>query len=144
MFKKIAALIITVLFISCSGQKGLSKADVVNVMDGYFEKVKQNNFNLVESYYSDTFYEATDKERWKELYNKVHLTLGMLISTELESWNMRSTIATSGSGKYFTFVYNNKYENGVAKETINLFLPKGSNEVKIIGHNYISDAFLGL
>jgi len=53
-------------------------------------------------------------------------------------------LGTSGSGRYYTFIYNNKYENGFAKETIILFLPRNSNEIKIIGHNYTSEAFLGL
>jgi hypothetical protein len=143
MFNKTLGLVIIGLLISCTGEKGLSKNDVLVIMDEYFEQVKQNNFNLVESYYADTFYEATSREKWEELYKKVHLTLGTLNSTELVSWTMRTMMSTSGSGKYFTFVYDNKYENGNAKETINLFLPKGSDEVKIIGHNYNSDAFLG-
>jgi hypothetical protein len=144
MFKKLFVLIITASLVSCIGGKGLSKNDVANIMDEYFEKVKQNNFDLVESYYSDEFYDATGREKWEEIYNKVHSTLGTLISTELESWSTRSILATSGSGKYFTFIYNNRYENGNAKETINLFSPRGSDEIKIIGHNYNSDAFFGI
>jgi hypothetical protein len=144
MFRKLFFLVITVSLVSCIEGKSLSKNDVVNIMDEYFEKVKQNNFDLLESYYSDEFYEATGREKWEELYNKVHSTLGTLISTELESWSMRSMLATSGSGKYFTFIYNNHYENGNAKETINLFSPRGTGEVKIIGHNYNSNAFYGI
>jgi hypothetical protein len=143
MFKKIFVLIITASLVSCIGGKSLSKNDVVIIMDEYFEKVKQNSFDLVESYYSDEFYKVTGREKWEELYNQVHSTLGTLISTELESWSIRSMFATSGSGKYFTFVYNNQYENGKIKETINLFSPKGSDEVKIIGHNYNSNTFFG-
>jgi len=144
MLKKSFILIVTIFIISCTGQKSLSKNDVVIIMDGFFEKVKQNDYNLVDPYYSETIFETTSREEWKEIYNKIHFVLGELISTELESWNIRTMLGTSGSGKYYTFVYNNKYENGIAKETINLFLPKSSNEVKIIGHNYASEAFLGL
>ena len=144
MPKKIIIGFIAIFLISCSGQKGPSKDDVVLLMNEYFEKVKQNDFSLVETYYSETFYENTNKEKWEELYNKVHSVLGELISVELESWNMRAVLATSGSGKYFIFVYKNKYENGDVIETINIFIPRNENVIKINGHNYNSEAFIGL
>ncbi|MCL2721434.1 MAG: hypothetical protein FWD47_08865 [Treponema sp.] len=143
MFKNILLFsIIFGLFISCNSQNNVSKKDVDAFMEGYFEKVKQNNFYLIESYYSDEFYKTTDKNNWEDLYSKIHLALGKLISIELESWNIQSTISTSGSGRSFTFVYNNTYENGKAKETINIFVPRGSDDIKIIGHNYNSNVFL--
>ena len=142
MRKIVFILFITVSLVSCLKQKSLSKDDVLSIMDGYFEKTKQSNFNLVESYYSEEIYKNTSKEKWEELYNKIHLILGSLVSVELESCNVRSEVSTSRSGKYFILIYNNKYENGNAKETINLFQPKGSIEIKIIGHNYNSESFL--
>ena len=144
MSKKIIIGVIAIFLISCSGQKGHSKDDVVLLMNEYFEKVKRNDFSLVETYYSEAFYENTNKEKWEELYNKVHYVLGELISVELESWNMRAVLATSGSGKYFTFVYKNKYENGDVIETINIFIPKNENIVRINAHNYNSETFIGL
>jgi hypothetical protein len=130
-------------FLSCTGQNNLSKDEVVLLMDEYFEKVKKNDFSLIETYYSEAFYESTGKENWEELYNKVHSILGPLNSTELESWNMRSFVGTSGSGTYYTLIYNNKYENGIVIETINIFSPRGEKKMFINGHNYNSDAFLG-
>ena len=144
MVERVIIALTAIFLISCGGQKGPSKNDVVLLMDEYFENVKQNDFSLVEPYYSDAFYESTDKEKWKELYDKIHSVLGELISVELESWNMRSVIATSGSGTYYTLVYKNKYENGDVTETINLFIPKNENTIKINRHNYNSEAFLGL
>jgi hypothetical protein len=145
MFKRIFIVLMTLSLISCTGkeQKSISKDDVELLMKEYFEKVKQNNFELIETYYSEAFYENAGKEKWEELYNKVHSTLGSLVSVELESWNVRSVLGTSGSGKYFTFIYKNKYDNGNVTETIILFAPRGKNEVKINSHNYNSEAFLG-
>lgn len=144
MFKKVFAVLALVLLISCNGngQKSLSKDDVAALMDEYFEQVKQNDFNVIAAYYSDKFYENTSKEDWEELYNRIHLKLGQLVSVELKSWNMKSVWGTSGSGKHFTLVYNNKYENGNAEETVVLFAPRGKNEIKIDGYHYNSKAFL--
>jgi hypothetical protein len=144
--KAFIVLAITGLLASCNGngQKNISKDDAVTLMNEYFENVKKDDFSLIESYYSDAFYESADKEKWKELYDKIHSTLGKLISIELESWNIKSTLGTSGSGKHFTFIYKNKYENGDVTETIVLFNPRGTSDVKINSHNYNSEAFIGL
>ena len=147
MYKNIFIIaIITVFFISCNGngQNTISKNDALALMDEFFEKTKENNFDLVEMYYSESIYQQTPKEEWEEMYTKIHNLLGTLVSVELQSWNMKSHIGTSGSGRYFTFVYTNNYENGIATETINLFVPKGTKDIKIIGHNYNSNVFLKL
>jgi hypothetical protein len=144
MVKRVVIALTAIVLISCGGQKGLSKNDVVVLMDEYFENVKQNDFSLIEPYYSQAFYEKTGKEKWEELYTRIHAVLGELVSTELTSWSMRSVIATSGSGKHFTLVYKNKYENGDTTETINLFVPKNESTITINSHNYNSEAFLGL
>lgn len=143
MHKKIMFILTMIFMFSCSANK-VSKDDVLSFMDKYFEESKQNDFNIIEPYYAEAFYLSTGKEKWEELFNKVHSIIGPLESTELESWNMKSMLATSGSGTTYTLIYNNKYENGVVKETITIFIPKGKNEIKIIGHNYNSNIFLGL
>jgi len=44
-------------------------------MDKYFEELKQNDFNKIEPYYIETFYNNTSKEKWEELFYKVHSIL---------------------------------------------------------------------
>ena len=124
MLKKLLLFSIICLLISCNSQNNVSRNDVELFMNDYFENVKQNNFKLIESYYSDAFYEATDRDSWEELYNKIHSALGELISTELISWHINSTVSTSGSGRNFRFIYDNKYKNGNATETINIICAK--------------------
>lgn len=136
MAKKTALVLFTVLLISCNGQKSISNSDVRSFMDDYFEKAKQNDFNLIEPYYSAEFYEKTAKEAWEEQYNKIHSTYGTLVSVELTSWNMKSVMGTSGSGKYFTITYKNEYEKGYVSETIDIVIPKGDDTIKINGHKY--------
>jgi hypothetical protein len=143
MLKKVSIILIIIFMVSCS-KNGVSKNDVLSFMDTYFEEIKQNDFNKIESYYSETFYKNSSREAWEELFNKVHSIIGKLESTELESWNMKSMLATSGSGTTYTLIYKNKYENGIVTETINIFVPKGKNEIGIIGHNYNSNLFVGL
>jgi hypothetical protein len=142
-FLKIIFILVVILMFSCYTNT-VSKDDVLSFMDKYFEESKQNDFNIIELYYAEAFYKNTGKEKWEELFNKVHSIIGTLESIELESWNMKSMLATSGSGTTYTLIYNNKYENGVVKETINIFIPKGKNEIKTIGHNYNSNLFIGL
>jgi len=144
MHKKTIILVFSILLLSCNVQNSLPPNDALVFMDGFFEKVKQNDFDLVEPYYSERFFERTSRERWEELYVNIHLALGQLISVELTSLRTNVVVGTYGSGRYFTLVYTNKYENGYARETISLFLPRGSNSIEIIGHQYESDVFLGL
>jgi hypothetical protein len=143
MLKKVFFILIVIFMFSCSSNR-VSKDDVLSFMDKYFEEIKQNDFNKIESYYTETFYKNTSKEKFEELFYKVHSIFGKLESTELESWNMKSMLATSGSGTTYTLIYKNKYENGFVTETINVFIPKGKNEIGIIGHNYNSNLFVGL
>ena len=142
MHKKLFTLF-SVLLISCSGNS-ISKSDVELFMYEYFEKTRENDYSLIELYYSDDFYIVMDRDKWEELYYKIHSILGELITFELVSWNIKAELKTSGSGKNFTFVYKNKYENGDVTETINLFVPRGTTDIKINGHNYTSDVFLRL
>ena len=60
---------------------------------------------LIESYYAETFYKNTSKEKLEELFYKIHSIIGELESIELESWNMKSMLATSGSGTTYTLIY---------------------------------------
>ena len=137
-------MLLTVFLVSCIGnnQNKVTRSDVIAYMDEYFEIVKENDFKLVESFYSETFYQSTSKEKWEKMFYKVHSVIGTLISVNLQSWNMRSVLSTSGSGKTYTFIYKNKYENGEVTETINLFIPRGTKDIGIVGHNFNSDAFL--
>ncbi len=136
--KKLFLILSALIFVSCIGSKGPSKNDAVAFMNDYFEKVKLQDFSLVESYYSDDFYKTMPREKWEETYNKIHTDLGPLVSTELKSWGIRSVVGTSNSGKYFTFVYQSKYKNGEATETVVLFAPRDSDEMKINSHNFNS------
>ena len=63
-------------------------------------------------------------------------------STSLEGWNVKNIASTSGSGTYYQFEYHTNYANYSAVEKVVLFKPKGSDMIKIIGHNISSDAFL--
>jgi len=146
MFKKIIIVGITIILLSCSGnnQNRVSRDDVIAHMDKYFENVKQYDFKLIESFYSETLYTDSSKEEWQDLLNRIHTILGDLITVELTSWNVKSNLSTSGSGTTYTFVYNNNYENGETTETIVLFIPRGTKEIGIVGHHFTSKAFLRL
>jgi hypothetical protein len=113
-------------------------------MGEFFEKTKQNDFSLIASYYSEDAFENTSREEWEVLYNRIHEVLGTLISVELESWSMRTVLATSGSGRHFAFTYKNTYENGIAEEKISIFAPRGKDEMLINSHFYSSEAFAGM
>ncbi|MCL2720506.1 MAG: hypothetical protein FWD47_04105 [Treponema sp.] len=146
MVNKIIIIGITVLLLSCGGnnQDRVSRDDIIAYMDEYFENVKQYDFKLIESFYSETMYTDTSKEEWNDLLNRIHAILGELVSVKLTSWNIRSNLSTSGSGTTYTFVYNNVYENGESTETVAIFVPRGTKEIGIIGHHFTSNAFLRL
>jgi hypothetical protein len=147
MLKKILIVVgISVLLLSCSrnNQNRVSRNDVVVFMEEYFENTKQYDFELIESYYSETIYTDTSKEEWEDLLNRIHDILGDLVSIELTSWNINSNLSTSGSGTTYTFVYKNTYENAESTETVVLFVPRGTREIGIIGHHFSSNAFLRL
>ena len=107
---------------------------VLLFMDEYFEKVKANDFSLIASHYSETI----SKEKLEARYNNINLSLGNLISVKRinAGISISSKINTPGeSGKYYTLLYYNKYENGDASETFVLFIPRGETKIYINEHD---------
>ena len=140
MFKKIIVILLTLSTLSCVGnnQNKISKEDVLNYMDEYFEKVKQNDFNSLQLYYSDEFYKTTKKEAWLGMLETIHSGAGALLSVELETWGVKTMLSTGGSGTTYTLIYKNVYENAGVKETITIYKPRGSRDIGIIGHEFNS------
>ena len=116
-------LILTLSF-GCE-QRNFTKDNAELLMNEYFEKVSQNNFALVKSYYSEEFYQNMSIKKWEEEYNRIHSILGKLISVKLISWEIKTKLTTSGFGRDIKFVYSNKYDNEHITEWINIFIPSG-------------------
>lgn len=127
---------VSCFLVSCVGPKAPSMGDAKAFMDQYFEKLKLNSFTEIEPFYSDDSFAGTSRESWEEKFNETQGAMGGFISADLESWSVRSVASTTGSGRYFSFVYNSSYENKNVKETFVLFIPKGSTEIKIKSHDY--------
>jgi len=146
MFKKLIIVGFIVFLLSCTGnnQNRVSRSDVEAFMDEYYENIKPFDFKSIESYYSETMFINTSKEEWEDLLNRMHTILDELISVELQSWNTRSNLSTSGSGTTYTLVYKTIYKNGEVTETVVLFVPRGTKDIGIIGQHFNSNAFLGL
>ena len=141
MFKKIIVILLTLSALSCAGnnQNKISKEEVLNYMEEYFEKVKLNDFSLIQPYYTDEFYKSTSKEAWQETLDTIHSAAGNLISAELVSYGVKTTLSTEGSGTNYILGYKNLYENAEIKETVNLYKSKGSKDIGIIEHRFDTD-----
>jgi hypothetical protein len=135
-------VIILVLISSCNVSIDKPK----KIMDNYYfslnENISDQNSTYIDVFYSNLFFENTSKDDWILMRSKIFLKTGEYISHELKSWNVRTFAGIGKSGTYYNFLYVVKYKNGEVNESIILYKPNNSKNIKIIGHNFNSNLFL--
>ena len=147
MVKKMLVVFFVIFLIACgdNGRNLVCRDDVEMFMSEYFQKLKQNDRSSLIAFYSEETLENVGKERFKELMYSIHSTFGLLISYELQTVTIRTLSSTRGfTGRHFTLIFNNQYENGSVVEAIDIFVPRGESTIKIQNHNFTSDVLLGL
>lgn len=122
---------------------GQEKGKAEEVASGYFERVKQKDFEGALDFYSPKFYQATPREKWLELLGKFNGKLGDLKQYKLVGWNFKKWAGSGGtSGTYWQLQYQTTYSKHPAQETLMVFKPLRGGEFKIIAHNINSEGLL--
>ncbi len=138
--KTVSTIFLIIFLFSCTGN--FNKQSAVNLMDEYFTKVKERNLEILLDFYSDSFYDRSSTEEWLAMLENIHQKFGDFETSELSSWKIKNTVSISGSGTYFIFQYKSEYSNYSVIENLTLFKNKDSDEIKIVGHHFESEAFL--
>lgn len=140
MPKAIVVLLILVFSSGCGFTE--AKQNGAALADTYFEIAAKEDTAAVLDLYDDAFYSATPRQKWQDMYERIHAKLGKPNSHTLQNWNVNNFAGTAGSGQYVTLVYKVEYERASGVETIGVFIPSGSRQARIRGHNFNSDALV--
>lgn len=92
--------------------------------------------------YDDTFYKATPRTQWREMYDRIRTKLGKPQTHTLSNWNVNSVRGIADSGQYVTLTYQVQYAAGTGAETITVFISSDTGKAGIHAHNFSSDALL--
>lgn len=129
-----------VLFVGCNPIADKSSAE--SVMNEYFAAIKDKDFDKALGFYSQQFFDKTSRESWNQSLRAVNSKLGDLQSYEQTGWRIQATTGLGPAGTWFIFQYRVTYSKYPSDEEVILFKPAGSNEIKILQHQIMSEAFL--
>jgi hypothetical protein len=130
----IPIVIVFLLLFSCGVIKGKGEAE--KIAESLFQERINSGWLDSDRYYSDLFWENTDKKKWSDIKNIVKQALGDLESYSLTSWNVQSKVNTNEiSGTIVVLQYETVYKKGIGTETLTIHKPLMGNKFSILGHN---------
>jgi hypothetical protein len=139
--KKLICAVATLLVISFALSCGLvtGKGDAEKVAKSLLnERIEKGGFGS-DTYYSEYFWKAVEREKWENLKKLVDKAVGNLKSYKLKTWNVTTQAKTNDlSGTIVKLVYDTVYEKGNGTETIILHRPIAGKTYTIVGHYFNS------
>jgi hypothetical protein len=124
-----AVLAVCALLFGC-GADGPSDLEVEQFGAAFFSALQRKDFDRALTFYDKEFFRGRAPEQWKAQLQETQSRLGELTSAELK----RKQADIRYSGKFYIHEYRVIYSRGVAWETVTLFVPNGSLEVRVFGH----------
>ena len=107
----IAAFIALCLLCGCGVVTG--KGDAQKVAESFLKDRIANGGLGDDKYYSDVFWNNTERDKWENVKRLVNKALGNLKTYSLARWQAQSKVHTSGlSGTFVVLLYNTEYEEG--------------------------------
>ena len=110
-----AAMLLCLLLAACS-DPGNSTQMAWQIGDGYYQALKNKDFNKAVGYFMDT--QAAPRAQWLDELHAYHDQLGDLQSYERVGQPIVNTVY---SGTRYTLHYKTKYAKAAAHETLILF-----------------------
>jgi hypothetical protein len=132
------AIFFLVSAVCCCGLVS-GKGDAERVAESLLnERIEKGGFGS-DSYYSELFWKATEREKWENIKKLVDKAMGNLKSYKLQTWNITTQAKTNDlSGTVAVLVYDTVYEKGEGTETITVHKPLTGKAYSIIGHRFDS------
>jgi hypothetical protein len=125
--------LVCIIVIGC----GVDKHQADNLVNQYFEAIKENDFNQATSLYSEKFFETTPREKAIQMLNVMQSKYGDLISYKQTKW---SIVHSNGDenhpkGNSYIFQYELIYTKYTVYLDITLFQPDKESTMMIQGYN---------
>lgn len=139
MTKILKWVLVVSLVAGCGFTEGKEEAE--QLAGRLFDSVRSHDFDTAMTYYSEAFFNQTSQDEWTTVLNSLNQKLGDLQSYELNGWNVKKQVHTSGSGTFVSLQYHVTYARYPATEVLVLFKPVGG-DYKVLSHNINSKGLL--
>ena len=145
MKKLLLILIIPILATSCHfsnkyQNRESDKQDAEKIASELFKYIRQSDFENASLLFDQKFYDVTPKEDLFKIFQSTEKKLGKLKTTELGDWNTMVSEGSIDQGIY-NLIYKSEFEKDYAELKISM-MSNGKGEIKIVGYNVKSKAFL--
>lgn len=116
-----------------------SRPEVEGQVDRYFKLLQEGNLNAMISLFDPEYFRENNfsQEDWLYQMEAIYKLLGPIQDFRLESWadTTHRDIGPRSQGRFFKLNYLVTYANDITEETFNVYLPKGSGQMRIISHS---------
>lgn len=120
-----------------------AKGEVELVAQAYFDCIQKADFDGAMELFSAKFFQATPREDWRAMQEKIGEKLGKLQSYNLVQWNVFKGKKPGGlSGTIVELGYEVTYEKYPAQVLMVVYKPVGGEEFEIISMNINSQGLL--
>jgi hypothetical protein len=121
---------------------GEAKGEAELVAQAYFDCIQKADFDGAMELFSAKFFQATPREEWRVMQEKIGEKLGGLQSYKLVQWNVFKGKKSGLSGIIVELGYEATYEKYPAQVLIVAYKPVGGEEFGIISMNVNSQGLL--
>jgi hypothetical protein len=141
-------VLLAVLIVSLAGAllsgcgMGEAKGEAELVAQAYFGCIQKTDFDGAMELFSTKFFQATPREDWRAMQEKIGEKLGKLQSYNLVRWNVFKGKKSGLSGTIVELGYEATYEKYPAQVLMVVYKPVGGEEFEIISMNINSQGLL--
>lgn len=101
------------------------------IVKNFYSALQTSNLDSALGAYDEAFFATRTRDEWRAYLQN----LGPLEKFELNS----KQSDTRFSGRFFIYQFYTQYKKGKAREIMTLFLPNGSDTIRIVGHKISID-----
>lgn len=116
-----------------------SRPEVEGQVDRYFKLLQESNLNAMLSLFDPDYFKENNlsQEDWLYQMEAILKLLGPIQDFRLESWadTTHRDIGPRSQGRFYKLNYVVTYANDITEETFNVYLPKGSGEMRVLSHS---------
>ena len=111
-------------------------------MSNYFDAVRAKDFEKALTFYAPQFFEKTSHVEWLQILKNVNSKLGDLRIYQLSGFRGQANAGAGLTGMFYILQYRVSHSKYPADETVTLFRPPGSDEMRILSHQIDSQGLL--
>lgn len=129
-------LMISCHFTSSSSNLESDRDEADLVIEELYDYLEEEEYDKAEKLFSEKFFEVTDRERLRKIFEVTRKKGGKIISNEIVDWKTFVVKGTDPKAEY-RLIYKVKRDSATTNEDFGLM--KEGNKIKIVGYHVTFD-----